>query len=102
MLSVAFAFDLKTLICQMHVSVLVFKIVLGRASSQIAMLVEENAKIVCDDSPHTHIKLAPIKQKWMLHILLDYPRLGLGILLEDKLIDVSQISEELDATTLIK
>ena len=66
------------------------------------MFVEIDTIIVSDDCPHTHIKFAPIKQKWMFNILLDHPRLGLWILLEDELIDVSQISKKLDAATLVK
>ena len=73
MLGVALAFDLQALICQMHLNVLVFEIIFSRASSQITMLVEENTIIVSDDSPHSHIKFTPIKQKWMLNILLDHP-----------------------------
>ncbi len=89
MLSIAFTFDLQTLICQVYISVLGFEIILGRTCSQITMLVEVNSKIVGNDSPHTHIKFASIKQKWMFHILLDHPGLGLWILLEDELIYVS-------------
>lgn len=66
------------------------------------MFVEIDTIIVSDDCPHTYIKFAPIKQKWMFNILLDHPRLGLWILLEDELIDVSQISKKLDSTTLVK
>jgi hypothetical protein len=37
----------------------------------------------------------------MLNILLDHPGLGLRILLENEFVDVSQISEELNASALV-
>ncbi len=101
-LCVALTFDLQTLIRQMCLNVLVFQVILRRACSQVAMLVEVNAEVLCDDCPHTHIELAIVEQKGMLDVFLHDPGSCLRVLIEDKVIDVPQVPKNLDASALIK
>ena len=51
--------------------------------------------------PYTNVKLSTIKQEGVLDVLLYDPRLCLRIFLENKVVDVSKISEKLDAFALI-
>ena len=102
MLCVTLTLDLKALIRQVYEGVFRLEIVICRACPQVSGLVVIDSEVIRDDGPHTQVKLAALKEKRMLDVLLNDPALRLGILREDELIDISQVSEQFNATALVQ
>ena len=65
------------------------------------MLVKEYSEVLCDHCPHANVKLAIIEEEGMLNVLLDDPRSCLRILVKNEVVNVSQVAEDLDASTLV-
>lgn len=101
MLCIPLTLDLQALIGQVDVYILVLQVVLGRARSQVAILVEVNPIVLSNHGPDSDVKLSAIKEEGVFHILLHHPRLGLRIFLENELIDVSQIAKKFDSFALV-
>lgn len=101
-LRVALAFDLQALVRQVHEVVLVPQVVLSGAGAQVAMLIKIDTVVVRDDRPDANVKLSTVEQKRVLYVLLHHPVLRLRVLVEDELVNVTQISEDFYAATLVK
>ena len=102
MLGITFTFYLKTLVCEVHEIIIVFEIIGCGTRSKISVLIDIDLKIISDQRPNSDVEFPIIVKKWLLNILLHYPKWILLILLEDKLWDVSHILENFDASTLIE
>lgn len=101
-LAVCVTIYLQTLVCQVHVVVFVAQVVLGGTSTQIPRVVNINLVIVCDQSPNTNVKLPTVPQKWLFNVFLDDPKHILRVLLENKFTDVSHVTEQFDAASLVE
>ena len=66
------------------------------------MLIEVDAKVFCHDGPDPDVKLSTIEEEWVFNVFLNDPRLCLRVLVEDKLVYISQIPEQLDTSTLVQ
>ena len=66
------------------------------------MLIKEYSEVLCDHCPYANVKLATIEEEGMLNVLLDDPRSRLRILVKNEVVNVSQVAEDLDASTLVK
>ena len=56
----------------MHIVVPVCQVVVVRASPQVAMSVHEHFVLAIDESPHTDVKLPPLKEKRPLDVFLHH------------------------------
>lgn len=66
------------------------------------MLVKIDSVVVRDDCPDTDIELPTVEQKRVLYVLLHHPVLCLWVLVKDEVVNVSKISEDFNAATLVK
>lgn len=66
------------------------------------MFVEIYAIVIGDNRPDSNVELASIEKERVLNVFLNDPRLGLRVLRKDELIDVPQISENLNALALVE
>ena len=66
------------------------------------MFVEVNTKIISGNSPHPNVKLASVEKKWMLDVLLDDPGPYLWISMKNAIVNITQVPEYLDASSLIQ
>ena len=66
------------------------------------MRVEVDSIVFGDHRPDSNIELAPVEQKRVFNVLLHDPGFRLRILVEDKLVDVTQVSEDFNTAPLVK
>ena len=69
--------------------------------AKVAILIDKNTVISCDESPNAKVEFTLLKQEWSLNVFLNDPKCVFVIFIKDEFHDVAQPVKNLDSFTLV-
>lgn len=85
----------------MHIEVFVIGVVISWGRPDVPLLVYEDSVVVCQNSPHSNIKLSIMEEQWPLDIFLYYPVSNVAAIRINKVGYWSEFIENLYSFSLV-